>query len=105
MGARVVAAESEPYRLAVARDFGAADPVDAIRKLTPGRGVDLAIDCAGAGCRRGNRPRLGPAERLCLPAHHAADQQAHAEGCEADHGLDPDVLDQQLPRPGGAERS
>ncbi len=60
MGARVIAVETESHRLAMARDFGAADTVDAaatdpvaaLKELTRGRGVDLAIDCSGAAPAR-----------------------------------------------------
>ncbi|MBL8381546.1 MAG: zinc-binding dehydrogenase [Burkholderiales bacterium] len=60
MGARVIAVEANPERLALARQFGAADVVDAtqgevearIRELTRGEGVDLALDCTGAAAAR-----------------------------------------------------
>src|SRR4030095_14179307 len=53
MGARVIAVETSTERLALATQFGAdsaidaskEDPVDAIRELTRGEGVNLAIDC------------------------------------------------------------
>ncbi len=60
MGARVIAVETEPHRLAMAREFGAQetvnpqddDTVAALKELTRGRGVDLAIDCSGAAVAR-----------------------------------------------------
>ncbi len=60
MGARVIAVETNPERLALARQFGAAAAVDAskadfekeLRELTRGEGVDLAIDCTGAAPAR-----------------------------------------------------
>ena len=60
MGARVLAVDVGPERLALAQDFGADavidadqdDPLDAILALTGGRGVDLALECsANPGAR------------------------------------------------------
>ena len=56
MGARVIALDVSPERLARARDFGAAelvdpgsnDPVAAIRELTHGEGADLTLDTSAA---------------------------------------------------------
>jgi len=56
MGARVIAVDVGAERLALARDFGADavidgrdnDPVAALKELTHGEGVDLAIDCSGS---------------------------------------------------------
>ncbi|MDA8050314.1 MAG: zinc-binding dehydrogenase [Rhodospirillales bacterium] len=55
MGARVIALDPSPERLARARDFGAEtaldprtnDPSAAIRDLTRGRGADLTLDTSG----------------------------------------------------------
>src|SRR2546428_8437442 len=55
MGARVIAIDVAPERLALARDFGAeavvnakdTDPVAALRDLTHGEGVETAMDCTG----------------------------------------------------------
>ncbi|MFZ4508659.1 MAG: zinc-dependent alcohol dehydrogenase [Fimbriimonas sp.] len=55
-GARVIAVESSPYRVRLARELGAdevLDPADpdilrSIRDLTGGRGVDKVIECSGA---------------------------------------------------------
>src|SRR5712692_2512855 len=55
MGARVIAVDVAPERLALAREFGAeavvnareADPVAALRELTHGEGVETAMDCTG----------------------------------------------------------
>jgi threonine dehydrogenase-like Zn-dependent dehydrogenase len=55
MGARVVAIDVSPDRLAMAREFGAAetidarsvDPVQAILELTHGEGADAALDATG----------------------------------------------------------
>jgi len=56
-GARVIVVGRNPFKLEKARQFGAqalvdistvADPVDAVRSLTPGgRGVDVAIEAVG----------------------------------------------------------
>jgi len=56
MGARVLALDVNEGRRALAKDFGAemvldpraADPVEALRALTGGEGVDLALDCSAA---------------------------------------------------------
>ena len=56
MGARVIALETRPERLELAKAFGADavinpakdDPVKALKELTKGEGVDLALDCSGA---------------------------------------------------------
>jgi threonine dehydrogenase-like Zn-dependent dehydrogenase len=55
MGARVIAVDIAPERLALAREFGAeavvtprdGDPVAALRDLTRGEGVEVALDCTG----------------------------------------------------------
>jgi threonine dehydrogenase-like Zn-dependent dehydrogenase len=60
MGARVIALDIAPERRALAREMGADaevdpgadDPVLALKELTRGEGVDLAIDCSGAEAAR-----------------------------------------------------
>jgi threonine dehydrogenase-like Zn-dependent dehydrogenase len=55
MGARVIAVDISPERLALARDLGAdatvnsreTDPVAAIRDLTAGEGAETTMDCTG----------------------------------------------------------
>jgi threonine dehydrogenase-like Zn-dependent dehydrogenase len=55
MGARVIAVDIAPERLALARQFGAdavvnsreTDPVQAIRDLTHGEGAEATMDCTG----------------------------------------------------------
>ncbi|UCG67035.1 MAG: zinc-binding dehydrogenase [Deltaproteobacteria bacterium] len=55
MGARVIAIDIIPYRLELAKKLGAAetinaaetDPVEALKELTQGEGVDAAIECSG----------------------------------------------------------
>lgn len=56
MGARVIAVDISPERLARAQEFGAdslvdprsADPASAIKELTHGEGADLTLDTSGA---------------------------------------------------------
>ncbi len=60
MGARVIAVETNAERLALATQFGAdfaidasrEDPLEALRDLTRGEGVDLALDCTGIPAAR-----------------------------------------------------
>jgi threonine dehydrogenase-like Zn-dependent dehydrogenase len=60
MGARVIALDVTPARRALAPEFGADavldpaadDPVAALKELTHGQGVDLALDCSGAEAAR-----------------------------------------------------
>jgi threonine dehydrogenase-like Zn-dependent dehydrogenase len=60
MGARVIALDITPERRELARGFGAdavldpavEDPVVALKELTHGTGVDLALDCSGAEAAR-----------------------------------------------------
>ena len=60
MGARVIAVETSVERLELARQFGADetvnstkhDPVEALKQLTRGEGVDLALDCSGVAAAR-----------------------------------------------------
>jgi threonine dehydrogenase-like Zn-dependent dehydrogenase len=60
MGARVIAVETSPERMKLAEQFGAdavinasqEDPVDALKELTRGEGVDLSLDCTGAAAAR-----------------------------------------------------
>src|SRR3989454_327897 len=56
MGARVIAIDVVPERLALAREFGAehvvnardADPVKAVHELTRGEGAETTMDCSGS---------------------------------------------------------
>jgi threonine dehydrogenase-like Zn-dependent dehydrogenase len=60
MGARVIAVETNAERMKLAKDFGAdavvdaskEDPVQALKDLTRGVGVDLALECSGASAAR-----------------------------------------------------
>src|SRR3989442_621028 len=69
MGARVIAVDVVPERLALAREVGAehvvnakdADPVKAIHELTRGEGAEATMDCSGSsGGRLGAPPSAGP---------------------------------------------
>lgn len=88
---RLIAVDVEPGKLALARDFGATqvidasrqEPVEAIRGLTAGRGADYAVDAAGATatierafesvrddggrCVFASHPPAG--KRICLDPH------------------------------------
>jgi threonine dehydrogenase-like Zn-dependent dehydrogenase len=58
MGARVIAVETNAERRALAKQFGAdvaidaADSEKALKDLTRGEGVDLALDCTGIPAAR-----------------------------------------------------
>jgi threonine dehydrogenase-like Zn-dependent dehydrogenase len=60
MGSRVIAVDLSAERLALAGELGATelvnaddvDTVEALKELTGGRGVDLALDCSGAATAR-----------------------------------------------------
>ncbi|HET7672432.1 MAG TPA: zinc-binding dehydrogenase [Burkholderiales bacterium] len=60
MGARVIAVETSAERMKLAEQFGAdavinaaqEDPVAALKDLTSGKGVDLALECSGAAAAR-----------------------------------------------------
>jgi len=60
MGARVIAVETNAERMKLAKDFGADavvdaskdDPVQALKDLTRGVGVDQALECSGAAPAR-----------------------------------------------------
>jgi len=64
---RIMAIESLPSRLDLARvqgaeviDFNAEHPVEVVRQLTSGIGLDRVIDAVGVGAER---PRSGPAAK------------------------------------------
>ncbi|HVW22722.1 MAG TPA: zinc-dependent alcohol dehydrogenase [Opitutaceae bacterium] len=72
---RILAVDTEPTRLVMARDQGAEaidfnreDPVEAIHALTLGIGVDRAIDAVGIDA---NRPSRGPAADKAAPEEQA----------------------------------
>jgi threonine dehydrogenase-like Zn-dependent dehydrogenase len=65
MGARVLALDVSPERLALAESFGADvtidpnahDPIVAIKELTHGEGTDLALDCSASPVARASAVR------------------------------------------------
>jgi len=81
-GARVIVAESIPWRVARAKEMGAEcvlDPRDEgivrqIKELTNGKGTDCAIDCAGNV----------QAERLCIDAARRKGKVAFVGECGDD---------------------
>ncbi|MBI3923375.1 MAG: zinc-binding dehydrogenase [Armatimonadetes bacterium] len=91
-GARVIVAESVPYRVEKAKELDAEaviDPndsgaVEKIRELTKGKGVDCALDCAGNV----------PAERLCIDAACRKGKVAFVGECHAELPIrvGPDLL-------------
>jgi threonine dehydrogenase-like Zn-dependent dehydrogenase len=58
MGARVMAVETNAQRRALAKQFGADEAIDApeaekaLKEMTRGEGVDLALDCTGIAAAR-----------------------------------------------------
>jgi threonine dehydrogenase-like Zn-dependent dehydrogenase len=70
---RVIAIDTIPSRLEMAReqgaeviDFNAEDPMQAIKELTSGIGVDRVIDAVGIDA---NRPHSGPAAKSAAKKH------------------------------------
>ena len=70
---RVIAIDTIPSRLEMARaqgaeviDFNAEDPIQAIKELTLGIGVDRVIDAVGIDA---NRPHSGPAAKSAAKKH------------------------------------
>lgn len=95
MGAKVIALDIEPTRLARAREFGAEhlidpgadDPVAAIEALTGGAGADLTLECSGAPEARVAAVRsLRTWGRACYVG----------EGGEVTLEVSPDMLRRQL---------
>jgi threonine dehydrogenase-like Zn-dependent dehydrogenase len=70
---RVIAIDTIPSRLEMARaqgaeviDFNAEDPIETIKELTSGIGVDRVIDAVGIDA---NRPHSGPAAKSAAKKH------------------------------------
>jgi propanol-preferring alcohol dehydrogenase len=94
LGATVVGVDVNAARLALARSLGAAytinprdsDPVVAIRDLTSGRGLAMAMECAGSAVTLGYALQgLGHFGRLALVGEHrqaTIDPSAHFIGRE-----------------------
>jgi threonine dehydrogenase-like Zn-dependent dehydrogenase len=91
-GARVIVAESQPWRVKRAQEMGAAAVVDfrspdalqQILELTGGRGVDCALECAGTIS----------AQRLCIEAARRKGKAAFVGECTDDLPIrvGPDLL-------------
>jgi threonine dehydrogenase-like Zn-dependent dehydrogenase len=93
-GATVVGVDVNPERLALARRLGAAhtidpqvsDPVAAIRELTGGRGLPVAMECAGSAVTLGHAlAAMDHFGRLALVGEHrqaAIDPSGHFIGRE-----------------------
>jgi threonine dehydrogenase-like Zn-dependent dehydrogenase len=60
MGLRVIAIETSPERMKLAKDFGAdavidaakEDPIEKLKELTHGEGVDFSLECSSASAAR-----------------------------------------------------
>ena len=95
MGARVIAVETSPDRLRLAREFGAdaaidaskENSVEALKDLTRGEGVALALDCTGAAAAR-------KAAVQCLKTWGTACYVG--EGGEVTLEVSPDLLRRQV---------
>lgn len=95
MGARVVAIDVSPARLALAARYGAAetinatdaDPVQAVRELTHGEGADATLDCTGQPSARVNAVRSARVwGRVCFVG----------EGNTATFDVSPDIIHKNL---------
>lgn len=95
MGARVIAVDVAAERLALARDFGAdevvdagqGDPVEAIRDLTHGEGAEATLDCTGNPTARANAVKSARAwGRACFVG----------EGHDVRLEPSPDIIHKQL---------
>jgi threonine dehydrogenase-like Zn-dependent dehydrogenase len=91
-GAQVIVVESIPWRTERARQMGAAavidprsaEPVEQIKAMTAGRGVDCALDCSGTV----------QAERLCIEATRRKGKVAFVGECQEELVLrvSPDLI-------------
>jgi len=95
MGARVIAVDMAPERLALARelgadetiDAGAGDPVQAVKELTRGDGADATLDCTGNPAARANAVKSAVDwGRVCFVG----------EGNTATFDMSPDIIHKQL---------
>jgi D-arabinose 1-dehydrogenase-like Zn-dependent alcohol dehydrogenase len=95
MGARVIAVDVSPERVARAAAFGAAhcidasagDPVEAIREITGGRGATRSLDTSGAAAGRSAAVRcVGPWGIVCFVG----------EGGEVTINVSPELLRKQV---------
>jgi threonine dehydrogenase-like Zn-dependent dehydrogenase len=95
MGARIIAVDFSPERLALARDFGAGetlnarevDPVQAIKDLTHGEGATTTLDCTGQPEARVNAVKSACMwGKVCFVG----------EGNTATFEVSPDIIHKQL---------
>jgi threonine dehydrogenase-like Zn-dependent dehydrogenase len=95
MGARVIAVDIAPERLALAREHGAdvvldgrtVDPVAAIKVLTHGEGAETTLDCTGNPEARANAVRAARIwGRVCFVG----------EGNTTTFDISPDIIHKQL---------
>ena len=95
MGARVIAVDFSPERLALARDFGAdvtinakdSDSIATIKELTHGEGADATLDCTGQPEARVNAVKSARMwGRVCFVG----------EGNTVTLDVSPDVIHKQL---------
>jgi threonine dehydrogenase-like Zn-dependent dehydrogenase len=95
MGARVIAVDVVPARLALAKECGAevtlnaseVDPIEAIHELTHGEGADAALDCTGSPAARVQAVRSTRVfGRTCLVG----------EGNTTTFDVSPDIIHRQL---------
>ena len=95
MGARVIAIDLSPERLALASQMGAhdlvdgtnADAVEAVLELTGGRGAEKTIDCSGAAPARAQAVRSTRTWGTCCFV---------GEGGTVELAVSPDILRRQL---------
>ena len=95
MGARVIAVDLSPERLGLASDFGADEvinhskesPLEVIRELTHGAGVEASLDCTGTEPGRVNAVRCASVwGRVCFVG----------EGNTSTFDVSPDIIHKQL---------
>lgn len=86
---RIIAVDTIPSRLEMARaqgaeviDFNQEDPIEAIKDLTDGIGVDRLIDAVGVDA---NMPHSGPAAKSAAKKH-GKDKQKLAPGANPEKG-------------------
>lgn len=79
---RIFAVDCVPSRLMMARrqnaeviDFSVEDPIEAIKRMTDGIGVDRAIDAVGVDAER---PHRGPAAKRVKPQERKLDEEVAA---------------------------
>ena len=95
MGARVIAIETSPERIKLAKDFGASETIDASREdvvktlleKTKGQGVDFSLECSSA-------PKARQAAVRCVKTWGTA--CFVGEGGDVTLDVSPDLLRRQV---------